>query len=40
VSYTPLDMLARGLDGVVRASVSYLHTQSEIEQLARISRVA
>ncbi len=43
-SYTPLDMLARGLDGVVRASVSYLHTPSEIEQLtqavARISRVA
>jgi glutathione S-transferase len=31
--YTPLDMTARGLAGVVRASVSYLTTEDEIECL-------
>jgi cysteine desulfurase/selenocysteine lyase len=34
VPYTPLDMQARGLDGVVRASVSYLNTDEDIERLA------
>ena len=35
VPYTPLDMTARGLDGVVRASVSWLNTEDEIERLVR-----
>jgi cysteine desulfurase/selenocysteine lyase len=32
-SYTPLDMTARGLAGIVRASVSYITTEDEIECL-------
>lgn len=35
VPYTPLDMQARGLDGVVRASVSWLNTDAEIARLVR-----
>lgn len=35
VPYTPLDMQARGLDGVVRASVSWLNTDEEIARLVR-----
>jgi cysteine desulfurase/selenocysteine lyase len=34
VSYTPLDMKARGLSEVIRASVSYLNTDGEIADLA------
>lgn len=34
VPYTPLDMQARGLDGVVRASFSWLNNQADIERLA------
>jgi cysteine desulfurase / selenocysteine lyase len=34
VAYTPLDMRARGLDQVARASVSYLTTDAEIAMLA------
>lgn len=41
-AYTPLDMRARGLPAIVRASVSYLTTDAEIERLVsairRISR--
>jgi len=33
VPYTPLDMQARGLDQVARASVSYLTTEAEIDLL-------
>jgi len=33
VSYTPLDMEARGLEQVCRASLSYLTTESEIDKL-------
>ena len=33
VSYTPLDMTARGLAQIARASVSYLTTQDEIGRL-------
>lgn len=33
VPYTPLDMLARGLHSVARASVSYLTTPDEIDRL-------
>ncbi len=34
VPYTPLDMVARGLDQIARASVSYLNTLSEIARLS------
>lgn len=34
VPYTPLDMQARGLDGIVRASFSWLNSQADIERLA------
>ncbi|PTT80022.1 aminotransferase, partial [Pelomonas sp. HMWF004] len=34
VPYTPLDMQARGLDAVVRASLSWLHDEEDIERLA------
>ena len=41
VAYTPLDMTARGLAGIVRASVSYLNTPEEIDRLAvAVGRVA
>lgn len=33
VAYTPLDMQARGLDGIVRASVSYLNDEEDIDRL-------
>lgn len=33
IGYTPLDMLARGLQDIVRASVSYFNTEQEIDQL-------
>jgi cysteine desulfurase/selenocysteine lyase len=33
VSYTPLDMNARGLESIARASVSYLTTTAEIDRL-------
>jgi len=33
VAYTPLDMQARGLDGVVRASLSWLNDEEDIERL-------
>ncbi len=33
VAYTPLDMQARGLDGVVRASLSWLNDEADIERL-------
>ncbi|WP_042775144.1 aminotransferase class V-fold PLP-dependent enzyme [Sinorhizobium fredii] len=34
VPYTPLDMSARGLDQIARASVSYLNTLPEIDRLS------
>jgi len=34
VPYTPLDMRERGLDGIVRASLSYLNTVEDIDRLA------
>jgi cysteine desulfurase / selenocysteine lyase len=34
VPYTPLDMQARGLEGVVRASFSWLNNEADVEQLA------
>ena len=37
-AYTPLDMQARGLDQVARASVSYLTTEAEIDRLADAMR--
>jgi selenocysteine lyase/cysteine desulfurase len=41
VAYTPLDMTARGLEGIVRASASYLNTEDEIDALARaVGRIA
>jgi cysteine desulfurase/selenocysteine lyase len=33
VSYTPFDMSARGLTGIVRASISHLNTEDEIDRL-------
>ncbi|MBT9500152.1 MAG: aminotransferase class V-fold PLP-dependent enzyme [Burkholderiaceae bacterium] len=33
VPYTPLDMQARGLDGIVRATLSYLNTPDEVQRL-------
>jgi cysteine desulfurase/selenocysteine lyase len=33
VPYTPLDMQARGLDAIVRASISYLNSESDLEIL-------
>jgi selenocysteine lyase/cysteine desulfurase len=33
VAYTPLDMNARGLNTIARASVSYLTTEAEIDTL-------
>jgi selenocysteine lyase/cysteine desulfurase len=38
-AYTPLDVAARGLAGVVRASVSYLNTEEEAERLADAVRM-
>jgi selenocysteine lyase/cysteine desulfurase len=35
VAYTPLDMKARGLTEIIRASVSYFNTEDEIERLVR-----
>jgi selenocysteine lyase/cysteine desulfurase len=32
--YTPLDMQARGLDAIVRASPSWLHDEADVERLA------
>ncbi|MBI3503744.1 MAG: aminotransferase class V-fold PLP-dependent enzyme [Proteobacteria bacterium] len=41
VAYTPLDMTARGLDGIVRASVSYLNTEKEMDALtAAVAKLA
>ncbi len=34
VMYTPLDMTARGLGDICRATVSYLHTEAELDRLA------
>ena len=34
VPYTPLDMQARGLEAVARASLSWLHDEGDIERLA------
>lgn len=34
VPYTPLDMRARGLEGIARASVSYLNADEDLERLA------
>jgi cysteine desulfurase / selenocysteine lyase len=35
VAYTPFDMAARGLQAVVRASISYFNTEHEIDRLAK-----
>lgn len=40
-AYTPLDMAARGLAGIVRAAVSHINTEAEIERLvAAVARIA
>lgn len=33
VAYTPLDMQARGLEGIVRASLSYLNEEADLDRL-------
>ncbi|MNU10557.1 hypothetical protein D3C72_2577720 [compost metagenome] len=38
VPYTPLDMQARGLDRIARASVSYLTSSAEIDRLLEALR--
>jgi len=38
VPYTPLDMQARGLDRVARASVSYLTSGNEVDRLLEALR--
>ncbi|MFY7962600.1 MAG: aminotransferase class V-fold PLP-dependent enzyme, partial [Elsteraceae bacterium] len=38
VPYTPHDMRARGLSEIVRASVSYLNTEEEVERLIKAVR--
>jgi len=41
VPYTPLDMTARKLTEIIRASVSYFNTEEEIERLAvAVARIA
>jgi len=41
VAYTPFDMTARNLKEIVRASVSYLNTEEEIDRLVRaVERLA
>lgn len=35
-AYTPLDMVARGLESVVRASLSYLNTEDELTRLVQV----
>jgi selenocysteine lyase/cysteine desulfurase len=40
IPYTPLDMKARGLTEIIRASVSYLNTEDEITSLATAVRAA
>ncbi len=35
IAYTPLDMAARGLDEIARASVSYFNTEEELDRLCR-----
>ena len=41
VPYTPLDMAARKLTEIIRASVSYFNTEEEIERLAvAVARIA
>ena len=34
VAYTPLDMQARGLESIVRASLSWLHDEADVERLS------
>jgi selenocysteine lyase/cysteine desulfurase len=36
VPYTPLDMTARNLIEIIRASVSYINAQEEIDRLAAV----
>jgi cysteine desulfurase / selenocysteine lyase len=41
VPYTPLDMTARKLTAIIRASVTYINTEEEIERLAvAVARIA
>jgi cysteine desulfurase/selenocysteine lyase len=41
VPYTPLDMTARKLTEIIRASVTYINTEEEIERLAvAVARIA
>jgi len=41
VPYTPLDMTARGLAGIVRASVSYMNDENDLDRLVEaVSKVA